>query len=57
MYSRLYVYFMNNNVLHENQFVLEVNNSTEHAILQFRHDIVQDFDNGKLTLGAFIDLY
>ena len=48
---------MNNNVLHENQFVLEVNNSTEHAILQFRHDIVQDFDNGKLTLGAFIDLY
>ena len=57
MYSRLYKYFMNNNLLHENQFVFEVNNSTEHVILQLRHDIAQDFDNGKLTLGVFIDFY
>ena len=47
---------MNNNLLHENQFGFQVNNSTEHAILQFTRDIVQNFDNGKFTLGVFIDL-
>ena len=47
---------MNNNLLHENQFGFQINNSTEHAILQFTRDIVQNFDNGKFTLGVFIDL-
>ena len=55
MYNRLYEYFMNNNLLHENQFGFQINNSTEHAILQFTCDIVQNFDNGKFTLGVFID--
>ena len=56
MYNRLYEYFMNNNLLHENQFGFQINNSTEHAILQFTRDIAQNFDNGKFTLGVFIDL-
>ena len=47
---------MNNNLLHENQFGFQINNSTEHAILQFRRDIAQNVDNGKFTLGVFIDL-
>ena len=51
---------MNNNLLHENQFGFQINNSTEHAILQFTRDIAQNFDkwqnNGKFTLGVFIDL-
>ena len=47
---------MNNNLLHENQFVFQINNSTEHAILQFTRNIAQNFDNGKFTLGIFIDL-
>ena len=56
MYNRLYEYFMNNNLLHENQFGFQINNSTEHAILQFTRDIAQNFDNGKFTLSIFIDL-
>ena len=56
MYNRLYDYFMNNNLHHENQFGFQINNSTEHAILQFKRDIAQNFDNGKFTLGVFIDL-
>ena len=28
MYNRLYEYFMNNNLLHENQFGFQINNST-----------------------------
>ena len=56
MYNRLREYFMNNNLLHKNQFGFQINNSTEHAILQFTRDIVQTFDNGKFTLGVFIDL-
>ena len=31
---------------------IQINNSTEHAILQF----TQNVDNGKFTLGVFIDL-
>ena len=40
----------------KNQFGFQINNSTEHAILQFTRDIAQNFDNGKFTLGVFIDL-
>ena len=40
---------MNNNLLHENQFGFQINNSTEHAILQLTHDIAQNFDIGKFT--------
>ena len=56
MCNRLYEYFMNNNLLHENQFCFQINNSTEHAILQFTRDIAQNFDNGKFTLCVFIEL-
>ena len=56
MYNSLYEYFMNNNLLHKNQFAFQINNSTEHAILQFTRDIAQNFDNGKFTLGVFIEL-
>ena len=47
---------MINNLLHENQFGFQINNSTEHAILQFPRHIAQNFDNGKFTLGILIDL-
>ena len=56
MYNRLYEYFVNNNLLHEHQFGFHINNSTEHAILQFTRNIAQNFDNDKFTLGVFIDL-
>ena len=47
---------MNNDLLHENQFGFQINNSTEHAMLQLTRDITQNFDNGKFTLGVSIDL-
>ena len=56
MYNRSYEYFMNNNLLYQNQFDFEIINLTEHATLQFTRDIAQNFDNGKFTLGFFIDL-
>ena len=56
MYNRLYEYFMYNNLLHKNPFGFQINNSIEHAILQFTRDIAQKFDNGQLTLGVFTDL-
>ena len=56
MYNRLYEYFMNNNLIHQNEFGLQINNSTEHAILQFKRDITQKLDNGKFTLGIFMEL-
>ena len=57
MYNRLYEYFMNNNLFHKNQFGFQVNNSTEHAILQVTRDIAQNFDNDKFTLAVFIDFW
>ena len=36
IYNRLYENFMN---LHKNQFGFQINNSTEHAIIQFTRDI------------------
>ena len=45
---------MNNNLLHENQFGFQRNDSTQHAILQFTRNIAQNFDNGKFTLGVKI---
>ena len=56
MYNRFYKCFMNNNLLHESQFGFQVNNPTEHAILQFTRNIGHNFDNGKFTLGVLIDL-
>ena len=40
MYNRLYEYFLNNITV----------------ILQYTRDIAQNFDDGKFTLGVFIDL-
>ena len=56
MYNHLYESLMNNNLLHDNQFGFQINNSTENAILQFTRDIAQNFDNDKFTLDVLIDL-
>ena len=39
-----------NNLPHENQFGFQINNSTEHVIMQFIRDMVKTFDNGRFTL-------
>ena len=56
MHNRLYDYFMNTNLLHKNKFIFQINSLTEYAILQFARDIALSFNNGKFTLGFFIDI-
>ena len=56
MCNRLHGYFMNNNFLQQSQFGFQMNNSTEHLILQFTREIAQNIYNGKFTLVVFIDL-
>ena len=56
MCNRLHGYFKNNNFLQQSQFGFQMNNSTEHLILQFTREIAQNIYNGKFTLVVFIDL-
>lgn len=56
MCNRLHGYFMYNNFLQQSQFGFQMNNSTEHLILQFTREIAQNIYNGKFTLVVFIDL-
>ena len=44
---------MNSNLLHESKFGFQINNPTEHAILQLTGDIAQNFD--KLKNAMFAD--
>ena len=42
-------------MLFDKQFGFQLNNSTEHAILQLVNDI--SFERGEYTLGIFMDLF
>ena len=56
MYNRIYKHLKNNNLLFDKQFGFQLNNSTEHSILQLVNDISSSFGRGQYTLGIFIDL-
>ena len=56
MYNRIYKHLKNNNLLFDKQFGFQLNNSTEHAILQLVNDISSSFERGEYTLGIFVDL-
>ena len=56
MYNRVYNHLDSKGLLYENQFGLQRNNSTEHAILQLTRDITDSFEKGEYILGDFIDL-
>ena len=56
MYNRIYKHLKSNNLLSDKQFGFQLNNSTEHAILQLVNDISSSFERGEHTLGLFIDL-
>ena len=43
-------------MLFDKQFGFQLNNSTEHAILQLVNDISNSFERGQYTLEIFIDL-
>ena len=56
MYNRVLNYLNNKNLLYEKQFGFQNNSSTDHAILNLVNKISDSFDQGKFTLGIFIDL-
>ena len=56
MYNRLYSFLLDNNILYDKQFGFQKEHSTEHAILQLTNQILQSFEQNKLTIGIFIDL-
>ena len=56
MYNGIYKDLKSNNLLFDKQFGFQLNNSTEHAILQLVNDISSSFERGEHKLGIFIDL-
>ena len=56
MYNRTYRCFKENDTFSPRQFGFQVNNSTQHAILNLTDDILTSFEKGQFTLGVFIDL-
>ena len=51
-----YRHLRNNNLLFNKQFGFQLNNPTEHAILQLFNDISSSFERGEYTIGICIDL-
>ena len=43
MYNGVYNHLDSNGLLYENEFGFQINNSTEHAILQLKRDIAGSF--------------
>ena len=56
MYSRLYNYLNENEILNDKQFGFRARHSTEHAILELIDQVSNAFDNNNFVLGVFIDL-
>ena len=54
MYNKVHNYLLSNNLLFDKQFGFQINNSTEHAILQLVRDITNSFNNREYTLGVFM---
>ena len=55
MYNRLYEGVIKSKVLYEKQFGFQAARSAEHAILELLNCISKFFENGKFTLGVFIN--
>ena len=56
MYNRVYNHPDSKDLLYEKPFGFQINNSTEHTILQLIQDITSSFEKEEYTLGVFIDL-
>ena len=56
IYSRLYSFFVSQNLLHEKQFGFRKNHSTSHAINYSINHINNSLKNKEHVLGIFIDL-
>ena len=56
MYSRLYKYLVDNDMLYHKHFGFQKGHSTDHAVMDLANDISDAFNKGLFTLGVFIDL-
>ena len=56
MHKRLINYVEKHRILSEHQFGFRKNRSTEHAILELTDKISKAIDEGKYTVGIFLDL-
>ena len=56
IYSRLYSFFVSQNLLHEKQFGFRKNHSTSHAINYSVNHVNNSLKNKEHVLGIFIDL-
>jgi retron-type reverse transcriptase len=56
MYKRLIKYVEKNNILSDHQYGFRKNRSTELAIIELVNKITKEIDNGKYTIGIFLDL-
>ena len=56
MYKRLYNYVETKKILSKHQYGFRRNRSTEHAILELTDKISKAMDEGKYTMGIFLDL-
>ena len=56
MYTWLYNYLQENNILYSKQSGFQTGRSTDHVIVQLAEQIYEDFEENKYTLEVFIDL-
>ena len=56
IYSRLYSFFSEDNILYKKQFGFQKQHSTDHAIVHLVNEIFKSFENNCYTLSVFIDL-
>ena len=56
MYKRLISYIEKQNILSKHQYGFRKDRSTEHAIIELTDKISKAIDEGKYTIGIFLDL-
>ena len=56
IYNRIYAHLTTNHLLYKKQFGFQKNCSTDYAILELINEITTSFEQGRYTLGVFIDL-
>ena len=56
MYQRLIKFIDANEILSKHQYGFRKNRSTEHAIIEITDKISKAIDEGKYTIGIFLDL-
>ena len=56
IYSRIYSYLVQNNLIYSKQFGFRGNHSTNHAVISITEHIKKLLDNGQYVCGVFIDL-